>query len=116
MTRAAQHVEGYCPMGCGQTLAVSRGGHIYCANPDCPEQDAVGDILGKAETEHIVHVLRDGVTIKHPLRERLRDELENCTLLYALTVTYPPIVAGGIWRVWQDESGRPFGWEQMADR
>lgn len=111
----AQVVDGFCPMGCGRTLAVGGRGRVYCTNPECPDQDAVHELLGDAETQHIVTFQNDGILIRHPLRERVRDELENCTLLYALTVVYPPLATAGRWRVYQDETGRPFGWEQLAE-
>ncbi|MCI3277492.1 DUF6085 family protein [Streptomyces cylindrosporus] len=74
-------VPGYCPMGCGRTLEC-RGtdGAILCQATNCPRPYAVRDLLADRETEHVVQFDTAGFTIRHPLRERLDDELMRCGL------------------------------------
>ncbi|WP_435582892.1 DUF6085 family protein [Amycolatopsis thermoflava] len=73
-------IDGYCPMGCGRTLFVADGGFITCSFVHCPRPDAAADILADSETEHTVQFDADGFTVRHPLRERLDDELMSCKL------------------------------------
>lgn len=77
-------VQGYCPMGCGQTLFLADSGNITCnyrSDTDgCPQPDAASMLLEDRETEHIVELREDGFTIRHPLRERLNDDLLSCDL------------------------------------
>lgn len=74
-------VFGVCPMGCGQTLQVDAIGTVSCYAPTCPRPDALALILQDRETEHVVTIHPDGSwTLRHPLRERLLDELEKCQL------------------------------------
>lgn len=72
------HVVGHCPMGCGTTLFLGEGGHVTCSAVDCTGPDAVDTLLGDRETEHIAVFTEKGWTLKHPLRERLADELLTC--------------------------------------
>lgn len=70
-------------MGCGKTLFVGNGGHITCSWVQCPNPAAVDEILANAETEHIVEIVGNKppeVRVKHPLRERVNDELFECEL------------------------------------
>lgn len=72
---------GFCPMGCGQTLAFrEEDGAINCAAQGCPEPEAVGKILGDEETEHVVTFDVQGFSIQHPLRERIGGALHECAL------------------------------------
>jgi len=73
-------VIGHCPMGCGQTLFLDTDGRIDCWNTGCPRPDAAHRLLADTETEHLVQFDADGFTIRHPLRERLDDELMACGL------------------------------------
>ncbi|MBM7788879.1 DUF6085 family protein [Tenggerimyces flavus] len=73
-------VEGYCPVGCGQTLMLGAGGHVYCSYLACPEPTAVDEILHDREVEHVVTLTETDFTIRHPLRERLGDALLECHL------------------------------------
>lgn len=85
-------VAGYCPMGCGQTLTRrAHDGAILCGNPGCARPDAVDTIVGEQETEHIVQFDPVGFTIRHPLRERLDDDLMQCELhRYCSRLDGPP--------------------------
>lgn len=92
-------VNGYCPMGCGTTLYVD-GGMVSCSNLNCPRPNAVSEILSDKETEHIVVVGQKDFTVKHPLRERLDNELLECNLFEHLeSLDGPPVPAGEHYRV-----------------
>jgi len=73
-------VQGYCPMGCGQTLFLGDGGYVTCSFSECPERSAVSDILDDRETEHIVELGDSSFSVQHPLRERLNGDLFTCAL------------------------------------
>jgi hypothetical protein len=81
-------VAGYCPMGCGQTLVLDGSGHIFCSAHECPQANAVDEILGDREHEHIVKFekQRKGYSwsIQHPLRERVGHKLLDCEIVRAL--------------------------------
>jgi hypothetical protein len=92
-------VTGNCPMGCGRTLFLGKGGYITCSYVHCPRPDAVADLLADRETEHLATFDADGFTIRHPLRERLDNALMTCDL-HALCANMPgPPVQPGTWRV-----------------
>lgn len=91
-------VQGYCPLGCGQTLFVGDGGYVTCSYSECPRPDAASDILLDPETEHVVTLASEGFTVKHPLRERLDDALLDCMLHETIQHGGPP-AAPGIYRV-----------------
>lgn len=73
-------VQGYCPMGCGETLFLAAEGYVTCGHLECPRPDAVADILDDREVEHVVDIIETEFSIKHPLRERLDDALLDCHL------------------------------------
>jgi hypothetical protein len=79
-------VEGHCPMGCGPHLHLMPNGFIVCLAPDCPDKAAVHKILGDPETGHIVQLDEASWSAKHPLRERLDDELLSCGIERAVEV------------------------------
>lgn len=90
-------VQGYCPMGCGQTLFLGEGGFITCATLECPRPDAATLVLEEQETDHVVVFSDDDdtFTIMHPLRERLDGELVICPLhIYLVGLTGPPVTPG----------------------
>lgn len=93
-------LTGYCPMGCGQTLVAALNGVIVCTNGvNCPCPVASTLILRDAETEHIVTLERSDFKIKHPLRERLGDELLDCQLHTMLVALDGPPAKPGTYRV-----------------
>jgi hypothetical protein len=82
-------------MGCGPTLFLGAGGHVTCRYLECPEPTAVGDILADRETEHVVEFGEAAFTVRHPLRERLRDELLQCQLhTFIADLAGPPVRPG----------------------
>jgi hypothetical protein len=94
-----QQIHGYCPMGCGETLFVDDD-QITCLSSNCPRPDAVSIILSDNEIEHIVVIGQKDFTVKHPLRERLDNELLECDLFEHLeSLDGPPVSPGQHYRV-----------------
>lgn len=112
-------VAGHCPMGCGRTLFVAKGGHITCSWHDCPHPGAVDDLLADPETEHVVTFDDKGFAIQHPLRERLDGELFDCRLHQDLRDLAGPPVRPGRYRARRHEPdgysesyrGDAIGWD-----
>lgn len=113
---SAPPVAGLCPMGCGYSLVLEADPipRVLCANPTCPRPSAVDELLHDGRTDHVVTVHADGVTIRHPLRERLDEQLDDCTLLYVLTVLQRPPVPDGRYLVPVDDAGRPTAWHTIG--
>jgi len=91
-------------MGCGQTLLLDAGGHITCSRLECANPCAADEILGNAETEHVVTLRDDGFTVEHPLRERLDGALHDCRLHQDLQAASGPPTKPGRYRVLLDKS------------
>jgi len=109
-----RHVEGYCPMGCGRTLFLAEGGYITCSYRLCPKRDAVADIIADKITEHVVWFGESGFTIRHPLRERLGDQLLECALHeYAVNLDGPPVAPGKYRATARTDGG--WAWEAMTE-
>jgi hypothetical protein len=66
-------------MGCGSTLFLD-GQNLQCSSHTCPRPDAASELLADSETEHLVTFGATDFTIRHPLRERLGEDLNNCAL------------------------------------
>ncbi|MFJ8348961.1 DUF6085 family protein [Streptomyces sp. NPDC094153] len=105
-------VAGHCPMGCGETLQRrTTDGAIVCASPACVRPDAVDELLRDRETEHIVQFDPAGFTIRHPLRERLDDDLMRCALHRSIAeLLGPPNGEPGRYRATRG----PGGWRLTA--
>jgi hypothetical protein len=104
-----RRVRGHCPMGCGETLFLGSGGYVTCSLIGCPEPDAASTLLEDPEHEHIVEMDADVFTVRHPLRERLRDELMTCGLHRWIAGQAGPPFAPGRYRVHMDD-GLPGRW------
>ena len=93
-------VNGWCPMGCGRTLYLALSGNIICSRFKCPNPNAVTTIIKNSETQHIVK-FEEGFrfSVKHPLRERIDDDLMNCPLVaYLEDQSFAPVEVPGIYR------------------
>ena len=90
-------VAGHCPM-CGHDLMLNAALQIECRNIECPDEDAVHKLLQDTERTHIVTVEDDRFHVKHPLRERINDEILTCTIHERLT-TLPKQPKPGSYRV-----------------
>lgn len=67
-------------MGCGETL-YQVGTRIACDNAECPRPTAAMDVLSDPDLiDHMVDLSELGFSLKHPLRERLDNELNRCGL------------------------------------
>lgn len=97
-----QPIEGYCPMGCGQTLVI-HDGCVTCQSPECPRPSAVAEILADSETNHVAEITEDSFTLGHPLRERLDGDLFGCPVWKALHALSEPPWPPGRYRVRQDD-------------
>lgn len=98
---AAVKVAGYCPMGCGSTLMLDDAGHLLCTWVSCPRPEAADLVLADREAEHQVELRADGFTVKHPLRERLDDQLVTCPLASWVEQQGGPPMPPGRYRVRQ---------------
>jgi hypothetical protein len=109
-------VVGYCPMGCGETLMLADGGHVTCTYLECPDPCAVDTLLDDRETEHVVTFggPTEHFTIRHPLRERVGDELLECDLHQWITALDGPPAMPGRYRVRKDGDGR-YTFESLPD-
>lgn len=88
-------VAGYCPMGCGRTLFLGEGGTITCCYLHCPDRLAADRILAGALIAAEIDRLPSTFTIRHPLRERIDDELLRCALHeYVAGLDGPPVRPG----------------------
>ena len=102
-------VAGFCP-ACGGQLDVTSAGVIICRKHGCPDPAAAAKILADTEREHIVVVAEDGGwSCKHPLRERIGDELLGCELWQQMADGRPLPV--GRYRVQVSEDG--WEWEAL---
>lgn len=110
---ARGHVPGYCPMGCGESLTIGAGSYITCGHLGCPNPEAVTELLGDDESEHVVTLSPFGFTIRHPLKERLGDALLRCRLDAYLRVMDSPPHVPGRYRV-SGECG-DLAWEPLTD-
>jgi hypothetical protein len=104
-------VNGFCPMGCGETLAVDQygldvTGRIYCRNDDCPNRLAVDELLADAETKHVARFGLFSFDVKHPLRERIGGDLFECTVHEDISeLDRLPVHRPGIYRCEYDQLG-----------
>ena len=108
------NIDGYCPVGCGRTLRAEENravNRVICWAPACPDPTAAQKILQDPETEHIVRFSfhSDGFSIRHPLRERLNDELLYCKLTdFCSKLSQPPNGVSGSYRALLQEDAWVF--------
>lgn len=91
-------VKGRCPLGCGETLYLSRDGSILCSAPGCANPSTVAEVLNAPGVDrHTVKVYEDSErwSIAHPLDERLQPHgLVDCWLNDWMGETMPEIAPG----------------------
>lgn len=112
-------IEGFCPVCGGQTLgvvqaSVSFPAKVECTNINCTNIYAVAQILAVDEINHVVHFHDQGFSIRHPLRERIDDELLRCNL-HNYLAEFAPNELGfeyevGTFRAWSDGEGENFAY------
>ena len=106
-------IPGYCPMGCGMTLFTGAGGYLTCSALKCPRPGAASDLLDDSEAEHVVVLKQSTFTVRHPLRERLDDELLKCSLDEWLVSRSGPPAVPGRYRVRWRSKAEPGMWEPL---
>lgn len=104
-------VQGYCPMGCGETLEVNKRGAVSCGGGDCMDPHAVQEILNQSEHRHILNIDTAGWTLKHPLAERVQDELFECPIGARMHVVALDRVEHGRYAVSLDDD--QWKWEKL---
>lgn len=116
---------GHCPV-CGESELVTQDlstpdglvAYVWCDNKFCARQNAVNEILSDPETEHIVTLTDDGWSMKHPLRERLDDELLDCLVARKIRQAFElggPVPEPGTYRVVPSTNDRePWEWEKYG--
>ncbi len=114
-------VNGRCPMGCGYTeptldttLALTEGGDIVCLAPQCPQPRAIAAMLRDGETAHIVVMDLFNYKLKHPLSERVHDQLFECAASNYLDELPGPPVRPGTYRMYPDDEGE-WMWELLTE-
>lgn len=102
-------LEGYCPRGCGQTLYAEEmnvSNRIICMGEACDDPVAVNKLLQDSETEHVVRFSLHDFTVRHPLRERIGDELMDCDAhTECSSLRCPPEGEPGLYRMYRDQDG-----------
>ncbi len=106
MTRSGTRIgiKGYCP-ACGhQSLGVTALGlvssAVRCFWDGCPRPSAAAEILDETETEHQVMIDDRGfMTLRHPLKERLGDELMQCQVPEQMAASSEKYLPPGRYRV-----------------
>lgn len=101
-------VVGYCPMGCGQTLFLGEGGHVTCSHLDCSNPEAVDIILNESLVHHEVTLGDATWNVIHPLRERIDDQVLDCSLGEYLESLSGPPRQPGRYLVWLTDAGWEF--------
>ena len=108
-------VQGYCPICRGDTLVLAIGGHITCGRLTCPRPTAVDELLEDHEIEHVVSIGDSAFMVRHPLRERLDDELMVCGLHKWIATRSGPPAAVGRYRVeWRGDPDTAL-WSYLGD-
>jgi hypothetical protein len=119
MTRAYgpldRAIKGYCPMGCGETLFRSDTGYITCSYEDCIDPSAVSKILKDIEVQHIVNLEETAFSIKHPLCERVEDDLFRCDIFRLIGQLDSPPGEPGKYRVFVSAFSRKLIWTRARD-
>lgn len=105
----SDRIRGFCPMGCGDTLFIADGGYITCSWHECPNPTAVAELLEDREVEHVVRFDEHAFTVRHPIRERLNDELLACELhQFCGDLPGPPVKPGRYRAVAKMDAGWSF--------
>lgn len=106
--KAAHGIAPACPM-CGRGLAYAKDyGELTCVGTDCPRPTAAAELLSEGETEHLVTLSTNGYSVKHPIRERLDNQLLSCDLADYVSehaqdlITHGDLTVGTPYRMWLD--------------
>lgn len=105
-------VSGHCP-ACGNlSLVRAYKGELLCTIEECPSPGAAHALLNLPHINaHLVSVHAGSGTIRHPLIERLNDDLFRCTLNMAVFEAIQAfrdntgVEPDGLYELGQDDSG-----------
>jgi len=93
----SHRLDALCP-ACGTQLFIELGitvDQIVCRNVNCKRPTAAHEILSETEIGHIVMLGERDFSMKHPLVERIRDELLKCDfMLYMRSLLRTPLAPG----------------------
>lgn len=106
-------VQGHCPVCGGCSLFLAEGGHVTCSRLECPRPTAVDELLANRETDHVVVLQPKTFTVRHPLRERLDDELLTCDVHQRIRGLDGPPRQPGTYRVTVLPGGS-WMWEEIT--
>lgn len=119
-------VDGYCP-ACGAEALYLWMGIPTCFQKGCPSPKMVGDLLADNEIHHVVRFDKSGYfNVKHPLRERVNNELLDCSIHSVINDLCEGVgmPGEGSWRLighgpvyipgGPDQEG-DWEWEEMSD-
>lgn len=115
----------FCPACGDDNLRRKQDGRLVCTHPRCPDIDAAHKVLSDSEIHHIVRFDEDGYyNAKHPLRERIGDELLTCAIgdevmrwMGTPTQARKGEVADTTWRVraaGEHNLDRDYMWDQIV--
>lgn len=108
-------INGYCPAcGAAELIMDYATANLRCDARGCPRPDAAHEILQDAQTEHVVTFTDDGFTLKHPIKERLDDDLLRC-VVHRWIADHNPELNPGHYRVILDGPGSWLTYEGITD-
>lgn len=82
---------------------------MRCFNVECPDKIAAAKVLMEGQDRHhMVRVNRGSWTLKHPIYERLGDQLFSCGVANQVVdwLDNNPEVLEGLYRVHADSAGK----------
>jgi hypothetical protein len=97
-----KQVNGFCPMGCGETLWLDTHGYVTCQNVECERPRAASELLA-LPADHFVTFDDFGFTVEHPMRERVLGTMPKCEVHAALRKLQGPPVPNGRYKVTKRE-------------
>lgn len=106
-------VVGYCPACGAASLFLADGGYITCSRLECSRPTAADELLADRETDHVVVLRERDFTVRHPLRERLDDELLTCDVHERIKALSGPPAKPGTYRVTVLPGGS-WMWEEAS--
>ena len=106
----------FCP-ACGRSSLYLNGrGKIECIFGECPRPTAAAEILADPETEHEATFTATGFTLRHPLRERLDNDLVNCEAHRHLAAQISPEMPPGSYVMEPEDGNGGWTYTQMERR
>lgn len=128
MTDKYVAIGGFCP-ACGgkNTILAPRHatlGVLHCSAEGCPDKMAAAKILSEPEIHHVVNFNGEGYfNVKHPLRERIDDQLLNCEIhdVIIAECQHYGVPGKGPWRIrkrddvpGEEANEWPWLWERIG--